>query len=94
MFQTPKATLDVKELRLDISKAGGSSHPSLFVKLHLFPISICLGGSRISSDSSSANGEPVSSNNAFFGMTERTSAPFTCEDFSLLCEIGHDRWFH
>lgn len=90
VVKTPKATLDVKELRLDISKDGGSQ-PSLFVKLHLFPISLCLGGSRISSDGSSANGEPVSSNQAFFGLTGRTSAPFTCEDFSLLCEIGHDR---
>lgn len=90
MFQTPKAILDVKELRLDISKDGGSQ-PSLFVKLHLFPISLYLGESRVSSDQSSVHGEPLSSSQAFFGLTERTSAPFNCEDFSVLCELSHDR---
>ncbi|KAL3504883.1 hypothetical protein ACH5RR_034724 [Cinchona calisaya] len=82
VVKTPKATVEVKELRLGISKDGGSQ-PALFVMLHLVPVSIYLGESRVISDQYSINGESLSS--------ERTSAPFNCEDFSLLCEFGHDR---
>ncbi|CAI9116131.1 OLC1v1017206C1 [Oldenlandia corymbosa var. corymbosa] len=78
--KTPKAAVEMKELRLEISKDGGS-HPALFVKLHLVPLSVYLGESRLAFDQSAVHGE----------LMEKTLAPFNCEDLSLLCEIGHNR---
>ncbi|XVF64917.1 hypothetical protein PTKIN_Ptkin09bG0204900 [Pterospermum kingtungense] len=39
VLKTPKATVEVKEVKVDISKDGGSK-PNLFVKLHILPISV------------------------------------------------------
>ncbi|XP_022728696.1 protein SABRE-like isoform X2 [Durio zibethinus] len=39
VLKTPKATIEVKELKVDISKDGGSK-PNLFFKLHILPISV------------------------------------------------------
>uniref|UniRef100_A0A5B7AFH2 FMP27/BLTP2/Hobbit GFWDK motif-containing RBG unit domain-containing protein n=1 Tax=Davidia involucrata TaxID=16924 RepID=A0A5B7AFH2_DAVIN len=92
VVKMPKAIIDVKELGMDISKDGGSK-PTLFVKLHLLPIVVHLGESRVSCDQS-PNFNPggcISSSQASFGTTERTFAPFSCEEFSLSCEFGHDR---
>lgn len=85
-LQTPKATLDVKELRADISKDAGSE-AGLSVKLQLVPIIVFLGESRVTYDLSVTSGGCFSSNH----MKERVCAPFSCEEFSLLCELGHDR---
>ncbi|KAK2981031.1 hypothetical protein RJ640_005923, partial [Escallonia rubra] len=89
---TPKATVEAKELRVDISKDGGSK-PSLFVKLDLLPIVAHLGEPRASYDQSSSlnSGGCFSTSQASFATTERASAPFSCEEFSLSCEFGHDR---
>lgn len=92
MLQTPKATFEVKELRVDISKDGGSK-PALFVKLHLLPIFVYFGEPRISCDlSSNFNNEGcTSASQASFALMEGTSAPFCCEELSLSSEFGHDR---
>ncbi|XVF36567.1 hypothetical protein REPUB_Repub19eG0068700 [Reevesia pubescens] len=71
VLKTPKATVDVKELKVDISKDCGSK-PNLFAKLHILPIS-------------------VHSVQLLSGIMEKPSAPFSCEEFSLSCEFGHDR---
>ncbi|WRX31391.1 FMP27/BLTP2/Hobbit [Theobroma cacao] len=71
VLKTPKATVEVKELKVDISKDGGSK-PNLFVKLHILPIS-------------------VHAIRSLSGIMEKFSAPFSCEEFSLSCEFGHDR---
>ncbi|KAL7085464.1 hypothetical protein ACP275_14G282700 [Erythranthe tilingii] len=86
VLKTPKATLDIKELRVDISKDGGSE-AGLFVKLQLFPINVHLGESRVISDHSVTSGGTFSDNQLVDGV----SAPFSCEEFSLLCEFGHNR---
>lgn len=72
-MQTPRATAEVKELKVDISKDGGSKH-NLFVKLHILPIS-------------------VYAIQMLSGFMEKPSASFNCEEFSLSCEFGHDRYF-
>lgn len=90
-MQTPKATVEVKELTLDLSKDGGSK-PELFVKLLLAPIFVHFGESRVSCDQSSMHGGSLPSNHTLLGMTERVSAPFSCEEFSITCEFGHDRY--
>ncbi|KAF7139251.1 hypothetical protein RHSIM_Rhsim07G0212900 [Rhododendron simsii] len=92
VVKTPKATIEVKELRVDISKDGGSK-PALFVRLHLLPIVVHLGEPRISCDLSSNfdYGGCTSASQASFALMEGTSAPFCCEEFSLSSEFGHDR---
>lgn len=93
LLQTPKATVEIKELKVDISK-DGASKPTLFVKLHLLPIVAHLGGARVSSDQSSSfsGGGCISANQASSAIMERASAPFSCEEFSLSCEFGHVRF--
>lgn len=93
-LQTPKATVEVKELIVDISKDGGSK-PNLVVKLHILPIYVHIGEPRISCDQSSNlnTGEPFSAGHSLFPMMEKYSAPFSCEEFSLSCEFGHNRYF-
>lgn len=72
--------MEIKELRLDISKDGGSE-AGLFVKLQLFPITVHLGESRVTSGESSLANQ----------LADGVCAPFSCEEFSLLCEFGHNR---
>lgn len=92
VVKTPKATIEVKELKMDISKDGGSK-PNLFVKLHILPIFVHIGEPRGTCDQSSNlnNGGCISAGHAFFPMIDRPSAPISCEEFSLSCEFGHDR---
>nr|KJB58840.1 hypothetical protein B456_009G228700 [Gossypium raimondii] len=71
VMKTPRATAEVKELKVDISKDGGSKH-NLFVKLHILPIS-------------------VYAIQMLSGFMEKPSSSFSCEEFSLSCEFGHDR---
>ena len=92
--QTPKATFDVKELRLDISKDGGSK-PNLLVKLNILPILIHMGEPHIISDQmpNFNNGGCISSGEVAFGNMDRSSAAFFCEELSLTCEFNHNRYF-
>ncbi|GFP89565.1 upf0378 protein kiaa0100 [Phtheirospermum japonicum] len=82
VLKTPKATLDIKELRVDISKDGGSE-AGLFVKLQLFPINVHIGEPRLTSDQSVTSGGSFSA----YHFTDGVCPPFTCEEFSLLCEL-------
>ncbi|KAM3302216.1 hypothetical protein P3S67_016718 [Capsicum chacoense] len=90
VVKTPKATVEVKELTLDLSK-DGRSKPELFVKLLLAPIFVHFGESRVSYDQSSVYAGSFPSNDGLLAMTEKVSAPFSCEEFSITCEFGHDR---
>lgn len=93
MLQTPKATVEVKELEVDISKDSGSK-PNLFVKLHILPVLVHMGEPRFCGDqSSSLNYEGcLSAGQSSSVIMERSSASFVCEEFSLSCEFGHDRY--
>ncbi|KAH6798514.1 HYPERSENSITIVE TO PI STARVATION 4 [Perilla frutescens var. frutescens] len=86
VLKTPKATLDVKELRIEISKDGGSE-AGLFVKLRLLPITVLLGESRVVSDQLVVSGGSSSANQ----LTDGACSSFSCEEFSLLCQLGHNR---
>lgn len=92
VVKTPKAMVEVKEVRLDITKDGGSK-PNLFIKLHVLPFAIHMGELRINCDQSSNfdTGGCISSSETSFGMMEAPFASFNCEEFSLSCEFGHDR---
>lgn len=92
MLQTPKASVEVKELKVDISKDGGTK-PNLFVKLHILPIFVHMGERGCSDQSSNLIYEVcLSAGQSSYAIMERTSAPFICEEFSLSCEFGHDRY--
>lgn len=91
-LQTPKATIEVKDFSIDISKNGGTSS-NLFVKLQILPIFVHLGEPRVSYEQSSNLSSGGSAVNSSFSTMEKSSAPFSCEEFSLYSEFGHDRYF-
>ncbi|XP_065880968.1 protein SABRE isoform X2 [Euphorbia lathyris] len=92
VVKTPKATVEIKELKLDITKDGGSK-PNLFVKLQILPIAIHMGEPRVSCDQSSNfdSGGGIFESETPLGLVEGPSAAFSCEEFSLSCEFGHER---
>ena len=94
MLQTPKSTIEIKELNVDISKDGGSNS-NLLVRLQILPITVYIGEPRVSCDelSNLSSGGCSSSGQASIAAMERSSAPFICETFSVSCEFGHDRYF-
>ncbi|XP_020218640.1 protein SABRE isoform X1 [Cajanus cajan] len=92
VLKTPKCTIEIKELNVDISKDGGSKS-NLLVRLQILPIFVHIGEPRVSCDLSSnlSGGGCSSSSQASIAAIERSSAPFFCEKFSVSCEFGHDR---
>lgn len=87
-IKMPKVTLEAKDLRVDISKDGGTK-PTLFVKLHLLPILVHMGDSHLSYDQTSIFNQGA--DQASMTGVDRECSPFSCEEISLSCEIGHDR---
>ncbi|XP_061371719.1 protein SABRE isoform X2 [Gastrolobium bilobum] len=92
ILKTPKSTVEIKELNVDISKDGGSQS-NLLVRLQILPILVHIGEPRVSCDqlSNLSVGGCSSSCQASVAAIERSSAPFICEKFSVSCEFGHDR---
>ncbi|RDY04424.1 Protein SABRE, partial [Mucuna pruriens] len=94
VLKTPKSTVEIKELNVDISKDGGSKS-NLLVRLQILPIFVHFGEPepRVSCDllSNLSGGGCSSSGQASITAIERSSAPFICEKFSVSCEFGHDR---
>ncbi|XP_050212895.1 protein SABRE isoform X2 [Mercurialis annua] len=92
VVKTSRAMLEVKELKLDITKDGGSK-PNLFVKLHILPIVIHMDEPRANLDQSSNfdNGGCISAGETSYSTIEAPPASFNCEEFSLSCEFGHDK---
>ena len=89
-LQAPQATVEVKDLMVDISKLG-RSNTLLLIKLHLLPILIHACDRRPSFD------QPLDYNQlgcspSVQRLTTKSSAPFICEDLSLVCELGHERY--
>ncbi|KAK6940268.1 FMP27, GFWDK domain [Dillenia turbinata] len=91
VMRIPKASIEVKELNVDISK-DGSSRPTLLVKLHLLPIVIQMGESGVSGDQymNFSHGGSIASSQSLSGMPERSLALFSCEELCISCEFGHD----
>lgn len=93
MLQMPKASIEVKELKVDISK-DGQSKQNLIVKLQISPIVVQRSEPRVSCDqlSNFCTGGSLSASQSSSSMMDRSSALFICEDFALSCEFGHDRY--
>lgn len=94
LLQTPKSTLEIGKLNVDISKVGGSES-NLFVRVQILPIVVHIGDPQVNCDQlskSSAGGCSVSSQGSVAAI-EKSYATFLCEKFSISCEFGHDRYF-
>ncbi|KAB2616979.1 hypothetical protein D8674_012848 [Pyrus ussuriensis x Pyrus communis] len=92
VLKMPKASVEVKELKVDISKDGASKQ-NLIVKLQISPIVVLRSDPRVSYDqlSNFSTGGSISACQSSSSMMERASALFICEGFILSCEFGHDR---
>ncbi|CAN1159441.1 Protein SABRE [Linum perenne] len=90
VVKTAQATVEVKDMRLDISKDGGSN-PNLFIKLHILPICVHMGDPRLSCDLPTNSNSRDSTSGESFSSAERALVPFFCDEFFLSVEFGHDR---
>ncbi|CAJ1974051.1 unnamed protein product [Sphenostylis stenocarpa] len=72
VLKTPKSTVEIKELNLDISKDGGSKS-NLLVRLHILPIFVHIGEPQLSCDllSNLSGGGCSSSGQASLNAIER-----------------------
>ena len=91
LWQTPKATLEIKNLALDMSKDPGSK-PSMYLKLQVLPIVIHLGEPHVSCDSLSSLKGSRSLSSGRGSTIDKSSAHFICEEFGLLVEFGSHRY--
>ncbi|GAB4839472.1 hypothetical protein Ancab_028995 [Ancistrocladus abbreviatus] len=91
-LKTPKAAVEVKNLKVDISK-DGQAKPSLFVKLLLSPIIAHIGEPQFSCDQSSNFSDEACSipSQPSIAVAEKGPSAFNCEELSLSCEFSHDR---
>ncbi|KAG6585348.1 Protein SABRE, partial [Cucurbita argyrosperma subsp. sororia] len=92
VLKTPKATIEVKDLSIDISKSGGEA-ANLVFRLQILPISVHLGEPRVSCEQSSnlKSEGCISAVDSSLATTDKSSAPFICEEFSVSSEFGPDR---
>lgn len=91
MLQTPKATLEIKELDVDISKDGGSPS-NLVLRIQLLPILVHMPEQPLSSDQSGDEGSSLSTQSPIT-TTPTSSPPFLCQKFSFSSEFGCDKYF-
>ncbi|MCI02114.1 UPF0378 protein KIAA0100-like protein, partial [Trifolium medium] len=89
---TPKGTIGIGKVNVDIFKGGGSES-NLFVSVHILPIVVHIGDPQVSGDQLSefSGGGCSVSSQASVAPIEKSSAPFICEKFSVSCEFGHHR---
>ncbi|XP_008794010.2 protein SABRE isoform X1 [Phoenix dactylifera] len=91
VVKVPKSVVEVKDLRVDISKIAGCNQ-ILRVKSHLKPFLVQLGDSRFSFDQM-LNGnqrDSLHTGQAYPAIMEKNSVPFVSEDLSVVCDLGHD----
>ncbi|KOM47515.1 hypothetical protein LR48_Vigan07g121900 [Vigna angularis] len=90
-LKTPKFSVEIGKLNVDISKEAGSES-DLVVRVQILPILFNIiepQDSNQVSDSSGGGSNP--SVQATVASTEKTCATFVCEKFSVSCTFGHDR---
>ncbi|WOL08896.1 protein SABRE isoform X1 [Canna indica] len=89
VVKVPKAVVEVKELKVDISRA--ELNQILCVKLHLIPFLVHLGDPHFSFDQtfSFSQKECLQAEQLSPSVMEKNS--FLCEDLSVVCNFGHDR---
>lgn len=92
LLQTSKATIEIKEFGVDISKDGGSNS-TVSVKLLILPIIAHLGVVQGICDQLSSSGDVGYDQKYRTPSTwkDRADAPFLWEEFFLSCDLGHVR---
>ncbi|KAK7372939.1 hypothetical protein VNO80_06330 [Phaseolus coccineus] len=91
VLKTPKFTLEIGKLNVDMSKDGGSES-DLVVRVQILPIVVNISEPQVSNQlSESSDGGSNTSTQASIASTEKTSATFVCEKFSVSCAFGRDR---
>ncbi|XP_045828251.1 protein SABRE-like isoform X2 [Trifolium pratense] len=92
VLKTPKGTIGIGKVNVDISKGCGSES-NLFISIHILPIAVHIGDPQVSCDQLSefsGGGCSVSSQTSVVPI-EKSSSPFICEKFIISCEFGHRR---
>jgi len=92
IIKVPKGALDIKELTVDTFKIAGPNH-TLGVKLHLLPLNILLGDLGLTTDpmGSCSLFDAFQSDQASVSNSEKSLAPFVCEDLLVTCNLGHEK---
>ncbi|WVY91260.1 hypothetical protein V8G54_036774, partial [Vigna mungo] len=91
VFKTPKFSVEIGKLNVDISKERGSES-DLVVRVQILPIVFNIIEAQDSNQlSESSGGGSNTSIQPTVASTEKTSATFLCEKFSVSCTLGHDR---
>ena len=95
ILQTPKATLEVKDLQVDIFRVG-KSDPRVLFRLLLSPIVANLGEPQVSYDHSSSysdgDGNSILASDQSTSLVNKPFSSFRCNELSVSCEFGHNRW--
>lgn len=91
ILQTPKATVEIGKLNVDISKVGGSES-DLLVRVHILPIVVSEPQVSCNQLSDLSGGECSASSQASIATIKKAPALFICEKFCVSCEFGHDRY--
>ncbi|KAK7301093.1 hypothetical protein RJT34_11953 [Clitoria ternatea] len=91
VLKTPKCTVKITELNVDISKDDGSES-DMVVRVQILPIVVHLSEPHVGCDQlpNSSGGGCSASSQASVAATEKSSAPSICEKFYVLCAFGHD----
>ncbi|KAG5064000.1 Protein SABRE [Glycine soja] len=90
VLKTPKATVEIGKLNVDISKVGGSES-DLLVRVHILPIVVSEPQVSCNQLSDLSGGECSASSQASIATIKKAPALFICEKFCVSCEFGHDR---
>ncbi|OAY77250.1 Protein SABRE [Ananas comosus] len=90
--KVPKAAVEIKDLKLDFFKTGGSN-PVLNVRLQLTPLHVQVYHSQLSSEQSLSFSQAdwLVSKQTLSATKECDYAHFICEDLLVACEFDHHR---
>jgi len=92
IIKVPRGAVDIKELTVDTFKVAGPNH-ILGVKLHLLPLNVHLGDLGLASDPMGSCNllDAFQSDQASVSNSEKSLAPFFCEDLLVTCDFGHEK---
>nr|CAB3498881.1 unnamed protein product [Digitaria exilis] len=92
MIKVPKGAIDIKELTVDTLKIAGPNH-ILGVKSHLLPLNVHFGDLGLTADPTGSCNlhDAFQSDQASVSNSEKSLAPFVCEDLLVTCDLGHEK---
>ncbi|RLN43194.1 protein SABRE isoform X1 [Panicum miliaceum] len=94
IIKVPRGAVDIKELTVDTLKIAGPNH-ILGVKLHLLPLNVHFGDLGLAADPMGSCNllDAFQSDQASVSNSEKSLAPFVCEDLLVTCDFGHEKLF-